>query len=178
MKKILTAVAMTFLSTLAVACGTSDSSVSNDGPGDDNDIVEATPTPEPTPEPTPKSYPVRITLTNLHIYENSEPFGAGELYFTFAVGDTVRYSTQISAGNNTDYNPSDYGLTPIDIEVLEGDPIYIYVDGYDDDQPNGNDPMGTVNTGWYAGDAMIGEHAVAGENPYLYDVTYRIDWAQ
>lgn len=161
----------------AVACG-GGSEVGSSGEGGDPPMTEVTPTPEPTPEPTPVLYTVRITFTNIHIYENSEPFGNGELYFSFAVDDTVRYSTQISAANNADYNPADFGVQPIDLTVMEGDPIYIYADGYDDDQPNGNDPMGTVNTGWYAGDVMLGQHSVAAENPYLYDLTYRIEWAQ
>ena len=169
--------AFTILALTAAACG-GDSSTSDSATLDDPPVGNVTPTPEPTPTPAPTEYTIRVTLTNIHIYENSEPFGNGELYFTFAVNDTAKYSTQISAGNNADYNPSDFGLTPIDITVTEGEPLYIYVDGYDDDQPNGNDPMGTVNTGWYAADVMLGDHSVAGENPYLYDVNYRIEWAQ
>jgi hypothetical protein len=161
----------------AAACG-GGSDVDNNGVNGDPPITEVTPTPEPTPEPTPVTYTVRVTFTNIHIYENSEPFGAGELYFTFAVDSTVRYSTQISAGNNADYNPADFGVTSIDHTVLEGEPLYLYIDGYDDDQPNANDPMGTVNTGWYAGDVMLGSHTVASEAPYRYDITYKIEWAQ
>src|SRR5687768_6329265 len=175
--KVHTITALAFFALTAVACG-GGSDVDNNGVDGDPPISNVTPTPEPTPIPEPITYTVRVTLTNIHVYENSEPFGAGELYFTFAVDDTVRYSTQISANNNSDYNPADFGIQPVDITVKEGDPIYIYIDGYDDDQPNGNDPMGTVNTGWYAADVMLGEHAVAAENPYLYDVNYRIEWAQ
>lgn len=170
-----TITALGLVTLAAAACG--GSGVSNNGTEDDPPITNLTPTPTPTPAPTPIDYTLRLTFTNIHVYENSEPFGNGELYFTFAVNDTVRYSTMISAANNSDYDPADYGVTPIDFATLEGEPIYIYVDGYDDDQPNGNDPMGTVNTGWYAGSAMFGLHSVAAENPYLYDVTYRIDWA-
>lgn len=169
--------ALGFFALTAVACG-GGTDVDNNGQNGDPPITDLTPTPEPTPEPTPVLYTVRITFLNIHVYENSEPAGAAELYFSFAVDDTVRYSTQISAGNNADYNPADFGVLPIDLTVLEGDPVYIYADGYDDDQPNGNDPMGTVNTGWYAGEVMLGDHSVAAENPYLYDITYRIEWAQ
>ena len=176
MKKLLTIVTMMALCAAAVACGGND--VSSDSPIDGNGTPQQpTPTPEPTPEPTPKSYPVRITLTNLHVYSNAEPFGNGELYFTFAVNDTVRYSTQISAPNNSDHDPATYGMTPIDVEMTEGQELFIYVDGYDDDVDS-NDPMGTVNTGWYAADDMIGAHSAGAANPYNYDVTYTIDWRQ
>lgn len=144
----------------------------------ENDLPTPTPTPEPTPPPPPKTYAVRVSLSNIHVYDNSEPFGNGELYFTFAVNDTVRYSTQISAADNSDYNPSDFGVVPVDIEAIEGEPLYIYVDGYDDDGAGAQDPMGTVNTGWYAGDEMVGQHSVAAQNPYKYDVTYRIELRQ
>src|SRR5690349_18908521 len=153
--KIHSITALALIAALAAACG-GDSGVDQTGDGGETPFETVTPTPEPTPEPTPVNYTVRITFTNIHVYENSEPVGNGELYFTFAVDDEVRYSTQISAANNADYNPADFGISPIDIAVVEGDPLFIYVDGYDDDQPNGNDPMGTVNTGWYAGDVMLG----------------------
>lgn len=161
----------------AAACGGSES-VSNNGIGDEPPIDNPTPTPEPTAEPTPILYTIRVTLTNIHVYENSDPFGNGEVYFSFAVQDAIRYSERISVGDNADINPADYGLTPIDMEVVEGDELYIYVDGYDDDQPQNNEPLGTVNTGWYAGDAMLGQHSIAADNPYRYDITYRIDWAE
>ena len=169
MKKLVIGI-MLSLGAVAVGCGGSQ-----DVESDTTEMPTPTPVPEPTPTPEPTTYRIRVTLTNVHVYDNAEPFGNGELYFTFAVNDTVRYSTQISAGDNADYNPGDFSMAPVDVDVVEGDPIYIYVDGYDDDSPNPQDPMGTVNTGWYAGDGMLGSHAVAAQNPYRYDVTYRID---
>ena len=164
----------------AAACG-GGSDVDNNGVTGDPPITEITPTPEPTPEPTPVTYTVRITFTNIHVYDAQEPIGAGngELYFTFAVGDEAIYSTEISAPDNSDHNPADYGITPIDVTVVEGEPLYIYADGYEyDGSVSAQEPMGTVNTGWYAGDVMLGTHSVAAENPYLYDINYKIEWAQ
>lgn len=177
MRKLTSLLALTILTLAAAACG-GDESVSNNGIGDEQPIDGGpTPTPEPIPEPTPQLYSLRVTLTNIHIYENGDLFGNAELYFTFAVQDTVAYTDKITAGDNVDVNPADYGLTPIDVEVVEGDELYIYVDGYDDDIFQ-NDPLGTVNTGWYASDEMFGAHTVAAQNPYRYDVTYRIDRAE
>lgn len=172
--------ALAIFALTAAACG-GGSSVDNNGVNGDPPITEVTPTPEPTPEPTPVLYTVRVTFTNIHVYDSQEPLGGGngELYFSFAINDEVRYSQQISAADNSDHNPADFGVTPIDVTVVEGDPLYIYADGYEyDGDTSAQDPMGTVNTGWYAADVMLGQHSVAGENPYLYDITYRIDWAQ
>lgn len=173
MKKLGIGIVITALGLAAIGCGGAQ-----DVESEQIEMPTPTPPPTPTPTPEPKSYSIRVSLTNIHVYDNAEPFGNGELYFTFAVNDTVRYSQQISAGDNSDYDPSDVGVAPIDIDVMEGDPLYIYVDGYDDDSPNPQDPMGTVNTGWYAGDEMLGSHSVAAQNPYRYDVTYRIDVRQ
>lgn len=178
--KLHTITALAFFALTAVACG-GGSDVDNNGVDGDPPISNVTPTPEPTPVPEPITYTVRVTFTNIHIYDAQEGpgLGNGELYFTFAVNDTTRYSSEISAPDNSDRNPADYGVTPIDITAIEGEPIYIYVDGYEyDGSLSGQEAMGTVNTGWYAADVMLGTHSVAAENPYYYDVDYRIEWAQ
>lgn len=174
MKKVAIAAILAFC-TAAAACGGSDVEHESEIQGNGTP-VQPTPTPEPTPEPTPQTYDMRITFTNIHVYENGESFGNGELYFTFAVGDAVSYSTQISAADNSDYNPASFGVVPFDITVREGEAIYIYANAYDDDSPAANDPMGTVDTGWYAAEDIIGSHSASGQDPYRYDVTYTIDW--
>lgn len=164
-------VALGALAALTMACGTG-SEVSSDGVGNTTTPTPTPPAPTPTPEPTPKGY--TIEFVNLHVYDGGDTFGNGDTYWTFALDDTVRYSQQISVSPNTDYNPMSYGVTSIDFEAMDGDPVYIYADGYDVDPANNHNPMGTVNTGWYAGTEMVGTHTVAAENPYHYDLTYTI----
>src|SRR5205814_1847587 len=113
------------LSAFAAGCG-GQQDVSSDGPGD---TTTPTPTPGPTPAPTPSSF--TIHFVGLHVYDDGDTFGNGESYWTFALNDTIRYSTQISISNNTDYNPEDHGVTGADFTANDGDPIYIYADGYD-----------------------------------------------
>ena len=158
---------------VAVGCGGTTSV-------DSSNLGFGNPTPDPsggpTPIPTPNVYTVRVSFLLIHIYANGDSFGNSELYGTFAVNDQVEYSTQTVAGNPVDFNPTDYGITPVVFQVKEGDPFYIYTDYYDQNLNNNNStPLGTVNTGWYAGPDMAGPHTVGSQNPYHYNLTYQVD---
>ena len=170
MKAIRTIRSIMIVAALAglAACG-GRQEVAQDGVGN-----TTTPTPAPTATPAPVAKAYTIRFSNLHVYDPGDTFGSGDCFYTFALNDTVRYSGQISVSANSDYNPENFGVTSIDFAVLDGDPIYIYADGYDVDPANNHTAMGTVNTGWYAGSEMIGTHTVAAENPYHYDLTYEI----
>jgi hypothetical protein len=171
MKKVLTATLLVLTIVGAAACGGSQS-VSSDP------ASRPTPTPPttPTPVPTPKTWTVRTTFSSLHVYANGDPFFHGEIYCTFAVNDQVEYSAKITTGNPSDVDLSNYGIGAITITAAEGEPMYIYSDCYDQDpNNNGSDPIGTVNTGWYVGDGMQGYHTIAAQNPYYYNLTYRLE---
>jgi hypothetical protein len=175
MTKFRILVAAVALAGAIAGCGGAQD-VSHDGPG--GGPGENTPTPTPTATPGPKDYAVHVNFDSIHVYVDGDPIFQGELYCTLAVNDTVHYSTKITTGNPSDVDLSSYGVTAIDVHAKEGDPFYIYADCYDQDPNNyGSDPLGTVNTGWYAADSMIGQHTVAAANPYYYNLTYTISVA-
>ena len=176
MRKAMIAGALFAMCAGAMACGSS-SNVSNSAHnGDDTTTLTPTPTNTATGSPSPTPTPgmlVRTTFYSLHVYDDGDPVFYGEIYCTVAVDDQVEYTSLIHTGNPSDVALADFGIQPIDIYATEGQPIYIYADCYDQDpNNNGSDPLGTVNTGWYAGDGMQGYHTVAAANPYYFNLTY------
>lgn len=177
MRKAMIAGALLAMCAGAMACGSAASVDSSAHNGDDSS--SGTPTPTNTesagPTPTPGML-VRTTFSSIHVYDNGDPVFYGEIYCTVAVDDQVEYTSLIHTGNPSDVALADFGIQPIEIYAQEGQPVYIYADCYDQDPTNsGSDPLGTVNTGWYAGEAMSGYHTVAATNPYYFNLTYKLD---
>ena len=133
----------------------------------------------PTPTPRPLLTTVTATVTQIRVIDDSDPFGSGELWFDFSVnGQMQRYPTTGVA--NWDSNTTHDITVSFTVGSLSTtDTVLISVNGTDDDSPQTNDELGTVQQTYRWPNWGTGFHKDRSSCPDgCYEISYQVNAVQ
>ena len=94
----------------------------------------------------PRQTKVKVTFTKLHVHSDADDIGTGEWDMNFVVnGEKHPYSNHdADSGHTYPEDPDATLLAPIEVTLIESQPLSIFVNGLDDDSPLGPDQLGFV----------------------------------